>query len=66
MVLWGGAFSVFHFYLKPNTEAYKQQAEHWFGQETGGRLTIGRIDSQWVGLGPEFRAHDIKIQNLLF
>ncbi len=65
MVLWGGAFSVFHFYLKPNTQTYKQQAEHWFGREMDGRLTIGRIDSQWVGLGPEFTAYDIKIQNHL-
>lgn len=64
VLLWAGAFLVFHFYVQPRTELYQEQAEQWFEQEVGGKLSIDKIDARWHTLAPEVTLYGIKIQDV--
>ena len=61
LLLWGGTFTLFHFYFYPRLDSYRLQAQSWFHEQTGGELSIGQLDARWTGIAPVLTAQNIKI-----
>ncbi len=63
LLLWGGAFALFHFYFYPRLDVYKLQAQTWFNEQTDGQLSIDKFDARWTGLAPVLTATNVKLSD---